>query len=214
VELSREQQTHIFEPLFDHEGKVIPDEWGRPQNDGPALRSITLIRFAHLLLKQGRRDDVVQRLYRPGDTDSLIAKDLRTIIKHGDYGFDIWEEVGGYHFYTRMVHRKAYKMGQVLASQDGLDDPDLADACKGALVGLQGAIETHWSEADGYLLATKDSDRGIMHKRLHLDSQVILAVLHGNTGDFFTVNDDKVLATVSSRERRILSKARDLGVRS
>ena len=56
--------TGLGEPKFEADGRPFNDDWGRPQNDGPALRAITAIRVAHHLLAQGRRDLVTGALYR------------------------------------------------------------------------------------------------------------------------------------------------------
>lgn len=64
----RNQETATLsglgEPKFHADGRSFTDPWGRPQNDGPALRAITMIRFANLLLKEGSYKDVVPNLYK------------------------------------------------------------------------------------------------------------------------------------------------------
>src|SRR5262249_13604179 len=47
----------LGEPRFDADGTVY-QKWGRPQNDGAALRALTLIRWANLLLDQNQTDQV------------------------------------------------------------------------------------------------------------------------------------------------------------
>src|SRR4051812_35506830 len=41
--------TGLGEPKFRIDGTAFTDDWGRPQNDGPALRTITLSRWANAL---------------------------------------------------------------------------------------------------------------------------------------------------------------------
>lgn len=46
----------LGEPKYYVDGRAFLGPWGRPQVDGPALRSTTLIKFAKLYLKRGGQD--------------------------------------------------------------------------------------------------------------------------------------------------------------
>lgn len=189
--LSQHQQQFIAKPVFDADGNPIAEEWGEPQNDGPALRAIALMRFSHILRNRGRHEDS-ERL------KTMIGKDLHGILYFGDWGYDIWEEVRGFHFYTRMVHRKALIMGKYIAGIWG--DTDLAEKCEAKIKQLETSIEHHWSEGLGYIQSSIAIDGGMPEKTIHLDAQVILGVLHGDTGDFYTVHHERVLRTVLKLE--------------
>src|SRR5262249_22926110 len=59
VRFSRQNQIAVTleglgEPIFEVNGQPFSGEWGRPQNDGPALRALALIDWAEILLAQGK----------------------------------------------------------------------------------------------------------------------------------------------------------------
>lgn len=73
----------LGEPKFFVNGKVFDGPWGRPQNDGPAIRSLAYLRAFHKV-------------------DNFVKADLDYTIKHWrDANIDLWEEVRGHHFFTR-----------------------------------------------------------------------------------------------------------------
>ena len=52
-------QDILTEPKFNlPDGDVFTDPWCRPQNDGPGLQGIALIKFANILMKNGEEDYV------------------------------------------------------------------------------------------------------------------------------------------------------------
>lgn len=51
------------EPKYEVNGDVYKGPWGRLQNDGPALRASTLIRFAIAYLAKGGNIDRIKELY-------------------------------------------------------------------------------------------------------------------------------------------------------
>lgn len=92
----------LGEPKYNTDRTPYTKPWGRPQNDGPALRGLTMIKIYHLF---------------HNDYPSLgklvlnsISKDLNYILKHyNDKSFDLWEEIDGFHLYTRLVQCKFLK---------------------------------------------------------------------------------------------------------
>lgn len=200
VDISQFQQLSIESPVFEADGTPITSGWGLPQRDGPALRSIVMMRFAHILLNQGRNEEVQRRLSRAGEGNAVIQADLWYLLNHGDYGFDIWEEVRGRHFYTKMVLRKAYKMGVHFA--DRIGDEHLKEECLKKLPILEASLREHVTRHQrGFIETSLDSDDGIDYKYRGRDIQTILGVLHGDTGDgFYGVSNEYVLATVVGLE--------------
>jgi glucoamylase len=190
----------VGDPKFNLDGSAWLQPWGRPQNDGPALRASTLIRFANLLIDHGHADWVRQKLYDSGlPATTVIKVDLEFVSRHWrDGSFDLWEEVRGKHFYTRMAQRRALIEGAALA--DRLGDAAAAQWYRSQVSALEPEIARHWDSGRGMILATLERTDGLDYKASGLDVAVILGVLHGavpgSTGDsFFTVNDDRVLAT-------------------
>ncbi|KAG8724190.1 hypothetical protein FRC12_024353, partial [Ceratobasidium sp. 428] len=117
----------LGEPKFHVDGTPFTKGWGRPQRDGPALRAITLTRFANYLLDRGQLPDhkFVSKFLYNRDTssgNSVIKNDLE-FTSHGCFwpSFDLWEEVMDLHFFTLMACRKALSTGSALALR--LGDP-------------------------------------------------------------------------------------------
>ncbi|MGA2706556.1 MAG: glycoside hydrolase family 15 protein [Isosphaeraceae bacterium] len=195
----------LGEPKFITDGSPIQCGWGRPQNDGPALRAASLCRLANRLLDSGQPDLVTlvkTKLYDSVlPTNSLIKRDLEYVSHFwGDSCIDLWEESGGHHFYTRMVQRRALRDGAVLARR--LTDGGAADFYSAQAAALENAIQGHWDPGRGLLIGTLDMEgprdnNNNNYKTSGLDVAVALGVLHANTpgDDFFSPTDDKVLAT-------------------
>jgi glucoamylase len=161
-----------------------------------------MIRLARLWLKQGQEDRVRQKLYDgklPANT--LIKADLEYVAHHwGDTGFDLWEEVSGHHFFTRMAQRQALIEGAQLAGQ--LGDGGAASYYQQQAEALETEIGRFWDPGRGYLVETLDWNGGANYKNSGIDSAVILGVIHGETADgFLSASSDKVLATVLKQEQ-------------
>ncbi len=197
----------LGEPKFNLDGTAFTGPWGRPQNDGPALRASVLTRLAHLLLDQGRGDLVAQKLYNAAvPPTSVIKADLEYVSHHWqDSSFDLWEEVRGSHFYTQMVQRRALVEGAALA--DRLGDSGAASFYRAQAQALEAEISRHWDASKGMIVVTLDRVEGHSEKTSGLDVAVVLGALHGAVHDtaqhgdlpdsFFSVTDDKVLATAA-----------------
>jgi len=95
--------TGIGEPKVNIDNTPYNEPWGRPQNDGPALRCLNLINIYQLLL-----DDypvIMKQIVLP-----MIQTDINYILNnYNKTCFDLWEEIDGWHFYTRMVQLKCIK---------------------------------------------------------------------------------------------------------
>jgi hypothetical protein len=75
----------LGEPRFHVDGSADWGPWGRPQNDGPALRAVTLIRFGSWLMDfdPSQKAWVQRYLYRdvlPADT--VVKADLEYVAHH------------------------------------------------------------------------------------------------------------------------------------
>jgi glucoamylase len=185
----------LGEPLFNVEGSTVTFGWGRPQSDGPALRAISLIRFAQDQLDEGNVSRVKKLLYDgKAPTDSVIKSDLEYVSRHWEEtSFDPWEEIKGHHFFNQIVQRKALLDGANLANR--LTDGKAADWYGEQAKALEVEINKHWRNDLKILLETLGRDGGIDYKT-GLDSATILGVLMGDTHDgFFPIYDDRALAT-------------------
>ena len=185
----------LGEPKFNVDGTAYNEPWGRPQNDGPALRALSLIHWADSLLAEGKIDFVGERLYNPSPR-SVIKRDLEFVSHHWrEASFDLWEEVKGDHFYTRMVQRRALVDGARLAER--LGDSGAARWYLSQAREIERDLANFWDPRRGYIIATRNRVEGVDYKHSELDTAVILALLHGSTNDgFLRFSDPKVLATI------------------
>ena len=83
------------------ESRINPDgslditDWPRPQNDGPALRALCVLRWG-----------------AEGSAAELLRRDLAFVLRHAwQPCFDIWEEERGLHAYTLRVSAAALAEG-------------------------------------------------------------------------------------------------------
>jgi glucoamylase len=201
VNFSRKTQQVVTdaglgEPRYNLNGTAEVSPWARPQNDGPALRAITLAKFANQLLDNGENEFVLEHLYSPAlPPTTLVKVDLEYIAhRWRDPSYDVWEELRGDHFYNRMVQRRALIEGAALAER--LGDPKAAGFYRVQAHQLELEIVKHFDSGKSFFLATLNRSGGVEYKTSNLDMVVILGVLHGATGDdFLSVIDDRVLAT-------------------
>lgn len=192
----------LGEPKFLIDGRPYDAPWGRPQNDGPALRVLALLGLADDLMMTGEEDFVKRVLYRlelPART--VIKADLEFVAHHWmDPSFDLWEEVMGDHFYTRMTQWRALEEGASFAWKMG--DDQAAEYYRAQAVLIRRSLDQFWSTASGYLVATKNQVAGAGDKYSNLDIAIVLGVLHaGKRGFPFNVDDDRVIATAFELEK-------------
>mmetsp|Transcript_12667 Transcript_12667/g.20285 ORF Transcript_12667/g.20285 Transcript_12667/m.20285 type:complete len:472 (-) Transcript_12667:170-1585(-) len=184
------------EPKFYMDGRAYDKPWGRPQNDGSALRAIAMINYANDLIKAGKMSQVKGVLYDSDGTKPGIKFDLEFIAHNWqDNCFDLWEEVNGDHFFTKMVQRKALAMGARLAT--ALGDDGAATYYKQQVSAIEGPIKAHWDSQNGVIKATMAPHPG-PQKYMELDSAIHLGVLYGYDDDgFYAPNDPQVLSSVA-----------------
>lgn len=202
ADFSRTNQTAptisgMGEPKFNVDGTAFSGPWCRPQNDGPALRAITLIHLANVLLDEGESQYVKSKLYDGKiPTDSVIKADLEFVSHHWrEANCDLWEETFGHHFYTEMVQRRAMVDGAKLARR--LNDKAAAKWYEAQAKELESAILAHWSPEKSIFISTLNPSHNT--KQSGLDSSVILALLHGHTNDgFLPYTDKRVIETYKS----------------
>ena len=202
LQQSENRSGGLGEPKFNPDGSSFDGDWGRPQNDGPALRALSLIHYAKTLIATGRFDFVRENLYDgQSPSESVIKLDLDFVaLRWRNPSVDLWEETRGDHFYTRMVQRRSLIEGAELA--ETLGDFRSADRYRLEAVALSKEIDQHWNAAAGLIIPTLNQSGGVV-KAQGLDAAVMLGALHGEHGDgFFGVNDDRVLASVLRFKRR------------
>ena len=95
------------EPKFYVNREKYDKNWGRPQNDGPAIRSYALVEYAfHLISK--KEIELLKPIFNYNHT-GLIDKDLEFLLDYSinKTSFDLWEEINGYHYFTTFFQLKA-----------------------------------------------------------------------------------------------------------
>lgn len=162
-------------------------EWGRPQDDGPGSRIITLSIYALWCLEHGNEEQVKfvkEKLY-PGTGDStetgVIKGDLDYVARHWQTpGFDrtfpsfprnaicqahlefrlhaVWEEVSGLHFYTLLTLRTSLIDGAKLAN--ALSDSTSAAHYTSVASELTPSINRFWSTEKEIVRVTLDHTVG------------------------------------------------------
>ena len=84
-----------IEPKFEiPSGDPYTGEWGRPQTDGPALRSIALSHWGMILIYNDHMEEAKSKVW------PLVKYDLEWVVKNWkSKGFDLWEEAQSDNFY-------------------------------------------------------------------------------------------------------------------
>lgn len=151
----------LGEPKFNVDETAYTGAWGRPQRDGPALRTTALIDYARFLIAQGETANVTSTIW------PIIQNDLSYITQYWNQTtFDLWEETESSSFFTTAVQYRALIEGNALATAIGEACPNCVSQAPLVLCFLQ----SYWTGA--YVLAnTKPGRTG-------LDSNSILTSIH------------------------------------
>lgn len=162
----------LGEVRFEADGRRDIQRWARPQTDAPALRGLVARRLRATCARRGWAVPAALERLLALDTD-FVARAWR------GPSFDLWEEVKGVHYHTRLVQA---------ALLDAVGHPDAADALA--------SLDRLWSEARCCLLARRG-------RAARADSAVLLAVLHaGRAEGPHSILDDRVQATLTTLEDR------------
>jgi glucoamylase len=213
VTFSRSNQTAntltgLGEPKFFVDGTPWSGDWGRPQNDGPALRAITLSNLANSLLDAGQSAYVSKSLYdAQTPSQTVIKNDLEYVAAHwSDLSFDLWEEVLADHFFTRMVQRKALIDGAALARR--LGDQGSSDWYLRQAQAIEASIKQFFPQGSGYILTSLNiAPKYVGRKPSNLDVASLLGMLHGNTDDgFFAVSSPQGIGTMGALVKAFVQK--------
>lgn len=208
-QLTSMEGVGLGEPKFHVDGSVYKGDWGRPQNDGPALRALVGIRLGNWILDSGGRDSggrktegFLQDLYDGKlPTESLVKADLEFISHHWrEESFDLWEEVKGTHFFTRVVQLHALRQGAQFARR--MEDPGAAAWYELQARSLEAEMPKFWHPlvggvgSQGYLTASLNHEG-----RTGLDTGTLLGVLQSGSDGPFALDSEEVLLTVLLIER-------------
>jgi glucoamylase len=171
------------------DGTLDISRWPRPQNDGPAMRAITLLRW--------------QAAARFGDelgtsVEALLRADLRYTQRHWrEACFDIWEEEKGFHYYTLRASASALESGATWLEhrQENAE----AALCRDDAGAILKVLDEYWREDLQFLKSrVLEADAPT---RKELDIAVIFAAVHaGENAPTHSVRDARMHATLARLE--------------
>lgn len=198
TEVHQNQKTAggLGEVKFFVDGTAFQGPWGRPQNDGPALRALALIPLIQADSPKTKAWNA--RVYY------IIKKDLEyTSREWKSHDFDLWEEIKGHHFFTRIHQRRALIEGARIAQF--MKDPAASDWYLKQAITIEHELQKHWSDTLGIYQSTLDRTEGIAYKG-GMDASTILAVIHNDFDQFqdpqFSVLQSKFMSTVQKIKDR------------
>jgi glucoamylase len=180
----------VGETRVNPDGTLDISKWGRPQNDGPPLRALSVLRW----LRAGHPDRTASDA-----AAALLRSDLDYTAKHWqDACYDIWEEEKGLHYYTLCVSARALTEGAQWL--DRLGDPAHAQTLRSPLAAMRTRLDQFWApESRFYRSRALESGQ---RSSKELDIAVILAPIHALSDEpTHSVHDPKTHATLSALER-------------
>jgi glucoamylase len=164
------QKTHgdlvAGETRVNADGTLDISRWGRPQNDGPPLRALTLLRW----FDAASFDEGVDE-----SAATLLRADLEyTRLHWRDPCYDIWEEEKGLHYYTLCVSAAALERGAGWLESRG--DDAVANKARNEARAIRDLLDNYWAPEQGYF-RSRVLEGGIRSAK-ELDIAVILAAIH------------------------------------
>ncbi|KAJ3052547.1 Glucoamylase, intracellular sporulation-specific [Rhizophlyctis rosea] len=178
--------SNIAEPKWNVDGTAYTLPWGRPQNDGPALRAQTLTLFAQSHLRKHQNTSLITSLlYDSRFPSSSLIKNNLEFTSHNwqEDTVDLWEEIRGTHFYTLMVQHSSLVHGSRFAEEMG--DIGAARWYAAQSRKIASKLEEHWSPEHRILQSTLSRTGGIGYKSSNLDVSILLASLHTDPPSLF-----------------------------
>ncbi|MBG0796309.1 glucan 1,4-alpha-glucosidase [Methylocystis sp. L43] len=190
----------LGEARYNPDGTLDILGWARPQNDGPALRALTALRVWRLEAFRQRAD--------LGIAEQLLEADLDYTFNHWrDACFDLWEEIRGHHYYTRLLQLAALVEGAEWLEQKG--DAARSRAFRAAADDISRCLDAHLDKDASYYRAFLPDfvQPSTIPDARRLDIAVVLGVIHAaRSGDRHGVLDPKVLSTLLRLESLFTSE--------
>jgi glucoamylase len=190
---SDEDLSQIYGEAVAADTRVNPDgsldisRWARPQNDGPALRALALLRWANSVPADAELEPAIDR---------LIETDLGFVLSHGCAScYDIWEEERGLHYYTLAVSRAALGEGARWLESKNLSSE--ARACRAGAERIAAMLPDFWTNLGYYRSRVLD---GAVSSGKELDIAVILSALHASPEGGEAADDPRMHATLERLE--------------
>ncbi|SJL07773.1 related to Glucoamylase [Armillaria ostoyae] len=171
----------LGEPKFNIDLSAFTGAWGRPQRDGPALRSTALITYANWLIANGNTSYVSSTLW------PVIKLDLGYVVSFWNQtgwdnlqsrfhaaadepcSFDLWEEVSSSSFFTTAVQHRSLREGAALAT--ALGDTSATQYTTQA-ANILCFLQSYWNPSGLYMTANTGGGRS------GKDANTALASIH------------------------------------
>lgn len=180
----------LGETRVNPDGRLDISDWPRPQNDGPALRAISVLRW---IRSAGPFDTALS-----ADIAVLLRTDLRYCAAHWrEPSFDIWEEESGAQYYTLRVIAAALEAGAAWLA--GQAEDALADQYRAAAGDILRTLDGYWLP-DEHVYRSRMLASGVRSTK-ERDIAVILAAIHADgAGGTHSVRDPRMHATLAVLE--------------
>ncbi len=169
------------------DGTADISNWARPQNDGPALRALTLLRW----MRSASLDAPLRAA-----CEGLLREDLRFAHEHWRSPcYDIWEEERGLHYFTLRAAAQALEEGAGWLEERA--EPAAARGCRAESQAILAALDGYWLPDRGYY-RSRVLDSGETSAK-ELDIAVILAaLLAADDRVAHSVRDPRIQATLDA----------------
>lgn len=219
----------LGEPKWNLDETRYDDPWGRPQNDGPAIRAMAALHFLQLLRKYKIKvEDIISavkdlgllkyEIFFENETEFInkyIYYDLKFIMLNWrEENFDLWEEVKGFHFFTSLVQLKAIKLAQEnLPFYQASDSGVLDDAFINKLEETYNNILNFMENDAGFTEADKCHYIENPQSKSHRCGLDIATIIGSNLTHDYLFEHDLGNAEIpySSRDLKILNNLHHLG---
>jgi glucoamylase len=187
-----EGERTLAEVRTNADGTLDFTRWSRPQNDGPALRALTVMRW--LRRTETTLDEAVR-----ADAADLLRGDLAfTAARWSQNSFDIWEEEEGHHYYSLRVQAAALADGADWL--DGAGEADFAHGYRQAAATILERLDAFWLP-DERFYRSRILPAGPRSTK-ERDIAVILSVLHSRARtQTHSVRDPRMHATLAMLEQ-------------
>ncbi|OGT26124.1 MAG: hypothetical protein A3I77_01910 [Gammaproteobacteria bacterium RIFCSPLOWO2_02_FULL_42_14] len=183
----------LGEPKFNIDGTLWTGEWARPQGGGAAFQAIALANIADILLDEGQNNFVIENIYDPHTTSSLLKSNLEYIVASWSFKtVGAWEELSGFHFSVQVMQHCALIKGASLANRLGDNQAESYYLMQARHI--KNAMDHHWNANLGYYsetLKTQDVRGG------GISTLAIMNLVYSdaNFGDVLFA-DEKFLSTI------------------
>ena len=144
--IQKNNLEYYAEPKYYVNGDRYDKPWGRPQNDGPAIRGYALVEFAFYQLKTENTRYIREHLVDFNKKKGIIYSDFEFVIEnYNKPSFDVWEEINGIHYMTSEFHYQFIKKFSQLASI--FCDNETVNKCQKILVKMRKFLDQFYQSS-------------------------------------------------------------------